>query len=101
MSAAQVLATSAAPARKGSERPAPARAKAGDAGEQARLFRCACGGSCPRCRGGTLRPKLAINTPGDAFEREADAAADAVMSARSATVASALPMPSLRRCACG
>jgi hypothetical protein len=69
------------------------------------LRRCACGGSCPRCRGSALRPKLAINTPGDAFEREADAAAEAVMSASpTAAPSTAAPSPApplLRRCACG
>jgi hypothetical protein len=64
------------------------------------LRRCACGGSCPRCRGSAVHPKLAINTPGDAFEREADAAAEAVMSGAAAGSASPAP-PGLRRCACG
>jgi hypothetical protein len=47
------------------------------------LRRCACGGGCPRCRASAGDPPLAINTPGDAFEREADGAADAVMSGKS------------------
>jgi hypothetical protein len=37
---------------------------------------CSCGGGCPRCG---LQRKLAINEPGDAFEREADQVADQVM----------------------
>jgi len=64
------------------------------------LFRCACGGACPRCRGSTLHPKLAINTPGDAFEREADRAADAVMAGSRVEVARSAST-TIRRCACG
>src|SRR2546421_13119561 len=44
---------------------------------------CACGGGCPRCRKEseslTMQSKLAISTPGDRLEREADAVADQVM----------------------
>lgn len=45
---------------------------------------CACGGTCPHCRGdaktaATLRPKLTVNEPGDAFEQEADRVADQVV----------------------
>jgi hypothetical protein len=45
---------------------------------------CACGGTCPNCRGETrvatnLQPKLTVNEPGDAFEQEADRVADQVM----------------------
>jgi hypothetical protein len=65
------------------------------------LRRCACSGSCPRCRGSAAHPQLAINTPGDAFEREADAAADAVTSASPTPPASESPARVLRRCACG
>jgi LysM repeat protein len=65
------------------------------------LRRCACGGSCPRCRASAAHPRLAINTPGDAFEREADRAADAVMSSSPAPFASPSPSRVLRRCACG
>jgi hypothetical protein len=92
---------------KGSARPAGRSAARPDAARPAAaavpvlsLRRCACGGSCPRCRGDALRPKLAINTPGDAFEREADAAAEAVMSGAPAASPSPAP-PLLRRCACG
>jgi hypothetical protein len=98
-------ARSAAPAKQGADRPARERARpdapAETPVEGPVLSRCACGGGCPRCRGDPLRPKLAINTPGDAFEREADRAADAVMAGRAAAVASAPPPPALRRCACG
>ncbi len=76
-------------------RPAPAPAPAGLG-----LRRCACGGSCPRCQASAAQPELAVNAPGDAFEREADAAAEAVMAASPASVAKAAP-PALRRCACG
>jgi len=42
--------------------------------------KCACGGTCPRCRGEAhIQPKLAIGEPGDAFEQEADRVADQVM----------------------
>lgn len=44
---------------------------------------CACGGDCPRCNEDigqpTIQTKLAISTPGDQFEREADEVADQVM----------------------
>jgi hypothetical protein len=44
---------------------------------------CACGGSCPRCRGQLpIQKKLAISEPGDAYEREADRVADEVLAAR-------------------
>jgi hypothetical protein len=65
------------------------------------LRRCACGGSCPRCRASAAHPRLAVNTPGDAFEREADRAADAVMSASPAVASTSHAPPALRRCACG
>lgn len=45
---------------------------------------CACGGTCPHCRGepraaANLQPKLTVNQPGDAFEQEADRVAEQVM----------------------
>ena len=44
---------------------------------------CSCGGTCPHCSNdaGTAftRPKLAVNTPGDTFEHEADRVSDRVM----------------------
>ena len=45
---------------------------------------CACGGTCPHCRGETraaanLQPKLTVNEPGDAFEQQADRVAEQVM----------------------
>lgn len=41
---------------------------------------CACGGGCPRCMNpAVLQPKLAISTPGDPFELEADRVAEQVM----------------------
>lgn len=45
--------------------------------------KCACGGGCPSCEAEKenvkLQTKLAISSPGDVFEREADAVADHVM----------------------
>lgn len=45
--------------------------------------KCACGGDCPRCAAETdklnVQTKLAISSPGDLFEREADSVADHVM----------------------
>jgi hypothetical protein len=44
------------------------------------LQRCACGGGCPACRAkSSSLPTLTINAPHDAYEREADRQADAVM----------------------
>ena len=47
------------------------------------VFRCACGGGCPRCTADEeplkVRPKLAISRPGDRWEREADRVAEDVM----------------------
>lgn len=44
---------------------------------------CACGGGCPRCERESanlkIQTKLAISSPGDAFEQEADAVANQVM----------------------
>jgi len=41
---------------------------------------CACGGGCPRCRNeSSAQAGLAINQPGDRFEKEADRVADQVM----------------------
>ena len=45
--------------------------------------KCACGGGCPSCEAETnnlkVQTKLAISSPGDASEREADSVADHVM----------------------
>ena len=66
------------------------------------LRRCACGGGCPACRARTsASPDLPINTPGDPWEREAERAADAVMSASPASLSRSSAGPALRRCACG
>ena len=82
---------------------------------------CACGGTCPNCRGETraaanLQPKLAVNEPGDAFEQEADRVADQVMrmpepgppAEPGAVAPAASPVPLRRRvsalqrkCVCG
>ena len=44
---------------------------------------CACGGGCPRCEQESaihkVQTKLAVSSPGDKFEQEADAVADQVM----------------------
>src|SRR5436853_6792488 len=44
---------------------------------------CACGGGCPGCREEShdlnVQTKLAISTPGDHYEQEADRVADQVM----------------------
>jgi outer membrane protein OmpA-like peptidoglycan-associated protein len=70
------------------------------------LQRCPCGGGCPSCRAQAAGlPALPIHPADDAYEREADQVADAVlrgdsMSARTATPA--LPAISrLQRCSCG
>jgi hypothetical protein len=48
-----------------------------------RKSNCACGGGCPRCEQESanlmVQTKLAISSPGDASEQEADAVADQVM----------------------
>jgi Domain of unknown function (DUF4157) len=48
-----------------------------------RKANCACGGGCPRCNseseGMKVQAKLAISSPGDHFEQEADHIADQVM----------------------
>ena len=48
-----------------------------------RKANCACGGGCPRCNseseGVKVQAKLAISSPGDHFEQEADHIADQVM----------------------
>jgi outer membrane protein OmpA-like peptidoglycan-associated protein len=42
--------------------------------------RCACGGSCPRCRGRLpIQAKLVVSHPGDIYEHEADRVADEIM----------------------
>src|SRR5713101_6999982 len=44
---------------------------------------CACGGGCPRCqeqeRHQSIQTKLAISTPGDLYEQEADRVAEQVL----------------------
>ena len=44
---------------------------------------CACGGDCPRCEeeanARKIQTKLAVSSPGDQFEREADMVADQIM----------------------
>src|SRR5262245_51170286 len=53
--------------------PAPAR-------QVAHRTACACGGSCPRCRGKSpVEANLTIGEPGDAFELEADRLAARVL----------------------
>ena len=95
-----------APARTSARQPAaPARAAVRPARHAPAsglvLQRCACGGGCPACRTKATPSALPINTPGDAFEREAERAADAVMSASPAPLSRSSAGPALRRCACG
>ncbi len=54
-----------------------------------------------RAKGGSARPKLSVNTPGDAFEREADRLADEVMRRPGGTVqpSAAAPQSVQRACA--
>ena len=60
--------------------------------------KCACGGGCPRCRGGTpVQTKLAIGDPGDAFERDADRIADEVMRMPDPPVRASPALPSVQR----
>jgi len=70
------------------------------------LQRCACGGGCPACRAKAAGlAALPIHPADDAYEREVDRVADAVMrggSAPARTPAPALPsIPRLQRCSCG
>lgn len=48
-----------------------------------RKSNCACGGGCPRCEkeslGFGVQTKMAISSPGDSFEQEADAVADRLL----------------------
>ena len=96
-----------APARTSAGQPAaPARAAVRPARHPPAsglvLQRCACGGGCPACRAKTsASPALPVNTPGDAFEHEAERAADAVMSASTLSVAGESAGLALRLCACG
>lgn len=57
---------------------------------------CACGGGCPDCKEDLdeqkVQPKLAISTPGDPLEQEADRVADQVMRMPESTLQ--------RKCAC-
>lgn len=65
------------------------------------VFRCACGGSCPRCRAddetSILQPKLALSRPGDRWEREADRAADQVIRGQRVAPLSRIQGPVERR----
>ena len=66
---------------------------------------CPCGGTCPHCRGedknkALLQPKLTVNEPGDAYEREADRVADQVMRMPDPDLSIASAPPRLsRKCA--
>ncbi len=68
------------------------------------LQRCACGGGCPACQAKAAGlPPLTINAPDDAYEREADRVADAVMAGGAAapTMAALPAISQLQRCSCG
>lgn len=69
----------------GSDGPAAGRRpgslwRAVDTAASASVGHCACGGGCPRCRSG-----VALSTPGDRWEREADRAADHVLAGAAVT----------------
>src|SRR6266540_1052343 len=76
-----------APAKQSHSSPAPSKADAllsrlpGSESAVPPQGACACGGGCPRCAAVNLMPKLAVSTPDDPLEREADRIADAVTSA--------------------
>jgi len=60
--------------------------------------KCACGGTCPRCRGEThIQPKLAINEPGDTYEQEADRIADRVMRMADPRLRASPALPGVQR----
>lgn len=83
----------AAPARAAAQaaRPAPAPAAARP-GVVPALRRCPCGGGCPGC----VQALPRTDTPGDAWEREADRIADALMAGRTARSTLGAP-PALQR----
>jgi Domain of unknown function (DUF4157) len=74
--------------------PGTARAAAPAATAPTRL-RCVCGGGCPGC----VQTKLKLDTPGDAWEREADRAADALLAGRTAGALQAAPAVATQRLA--
>jgi hypothetical protein len=61
--------------------------------------KCACGGECPSCQKEELeeshpiQTNLQVNTPGDAFEREADRIADQVVGMNSPRHGVIAPLP--------
>lgn len=61
--------------------------------------KCACGGECPSCQKEELeeshliQTKLKVNTPGDAFEQEADRIADQVVAMNSPSHEAMAPLP--------
>ncbi len=70
---AQLSQRAAPPIRREATAPAVSQAPAG-------LYRCACGGGCPRCQSETpVQTKLAVSQPGDHYEQEADSVAEQVM----------------------
>lgn len=92
-SAPAQAACGAAPQRKPSTPAAVSRTLARRVGDQRAQWVMA--GPAPG------RTRLAVNTPGDAYEREADRVADAVMGGAPAGVAEPGGGTALRRCACG
>jgi hypothetical protein len=54
---------------------------------------CACGGTCPRCNASQPQAKLAVSTPGDKYEREADRVAEAIVGGSGAAVPRASVSP--------
>lgn len=61
--------------------------------------KCACGGECPSCKKEELeeshpiQTKLKVNTPGDAFEQEADRVADQVVGMSAPPHGATAPLP--------
>lgn len=89
----------AAPRHEPSTLTAMARALARRVGDH-RARRALPGPRRGAAAGGALQPKLAVNTPGDAYEREADRMADAAMRGASVAVSGHGGGAMLRRCAC-
>jgi hypothetical protein len=94
----------AVPAGKAARRAGPAPAGPSAAGPSAATGfagpggHCACGGGCPRCRAAAPQCKPLVSTPGDRWEREADAMADRVVPIASPQSIGAVPDMLQRSC---
>lgn len=72
------------PRRKRQPSARSASPRGANAGAQPRSSPCACGGGCPRCQQtSAMQMKSKVSQPGDALEREADKAAEHVLSTSS------------------